>query len=114
MKVSMNGLRRNLSNNVANLLEIVICLKEDLGSEDFNELCEAVNNVIQDSNVLNCVLIQTMMRILQTCRILKLIILILMNNRGFMELAIFTILVLLIAQTNGEVCAISQTLERLK
>lgn len=55
MKVSMNGLRRNLSNNVANLAEIVICLKEDLGSEDFNELCEAVNNVIQDSNVLNCV-----------------------------------------------------------
>ena len=51
----MNGLRRNLSNNVANLAEIVICLKEDLGSEDFNELCEAVNNVIQDSNVLNCV-----------------------------------------------------------
>ena len=40
---------------MANLAEIVICLKEDLGSEDFNELCEAVNNVIQDSNVLNCV-----------------------------------------------------------
>lgn len=55
MKVSMNGLRRNLSNNVANLAEIVICLKEDLGSEDFNELCEAVNSVITDSNVLNCV-----------------------------------------------------------
>lgn len=55
MKVSMNGLRKNLSKDVAALSDLICDLKEDLGREQFEELADAMNNVIQDSNVLNCV-----------------------------------------------------------
>lgn len=55
MKVSIDGLRRNLNGSVEQLKDIVFALKEDIGSENFIEICEALNEVIQDSNILNCV-----------------------------------------------------------
>lgn len=55
MKVSMNGLRKNLSANVSALSDIICEIKEYLGRDQFEEIADAMNNVIQDSNVLNCV-----------------------------------------------------------
>lgn len=54
MKFSMNGFRRNLSNNVESLREIVsaIILDKDYEKE---ELAEAMNEIITASNVINCV-----------------------------------------------------------
>lgn len=54
MKVSMNGLRKNLSRDIDTLREIVLLILQDEWY-DKNELIEAMNDVIQDSNVLNCV-----------------------------------------------------------
>lgn len=55
MKVSMNGLRKNLSHHVSVLADLISEMKEDLGHDSFSELAEAMNDVIQDTNVLNCV-----------------------------------------------------------
>lgn len=54
MKVSMNGLRRNLSGDVETLRDLV---ESVLKGEwyDGADLRNAMNDVIQDSNVLNCV-----------------------------------------------------------
>ncbi len=52
--VSMNGLRRSLSGDIKQLREII----EDVINDDFfekDDLIEAMNQVITDSNVLNCV-----------------------------------------------------------
>ena len=54
MKVSMNGLRKNLSRDIDTLREIVLLILQDEWY-DKDELIEAVNDIIQDSNVLNCV-----------------------------------------------------------
>lgn len=54
MKVSMNGLRRNLSRDIDTLREIVLLILQDEWY-DKDELIEAMNDIIQDSNVLNCV-----------------------------------------------------------
>lgn len=54
MKVSMNGLRRNLSGDVEALRDIV----KDVADGDYydrEDLVKAMNDVIRDSNVLNCV-----------------------------------------------------------
>lgn len=54
MKVSMNGLRRNLSRDVETLRDLVeSVLKGDWYDEE--DLRNAMNDVIRDSNVLNCV-----------------------------------------------------------
>ncbi|NIC05216.1 hypothetical protein [Billgrantia bachuensis] len=54
MKVSMNGLRRNLSGDVETLRDLV---ESVLKGEwyDGEDLRNAMNDVIRDSNVLNCV-----------------------------------------------------------
>lgn len=54
MKVSMNGLRRNLSGDVETLRDLV---ESVLKGEwyDREDLRNAMNDVIRDSNVLNCV-----------------------------------------------------------
>jgi len=57
MKFSMNGFRGNLSNNVEELRDIV----EKVLSEDFyedEELKRCMNEVISNSNVLNCVFVK--------------------------------------------------------
>lgn len=54
MKVSMNGLRKSLSGDVKSLRDIV----ESVVRDDFYEnedLVEALNAVVRDINVLNCV-----------------------------------------------------------
>lgn len=54
MKVSMNGLRRNLSQDVGRLCDVVTAvLRDDWFDKDI--LLESMNAVIQDSNILNCV-----------------------------------------------------------
>lgn len=54
MKVSMNGLRRNLSSDVQTLRDQVeAVLKGDWC--DWDDLRDAMNDVIRTSNVLNCV-----------------------------------------------------------
>ena len=54
MKFSMNGFRRQLSNDVAELRDLVRdCLNDNLLDPD--ELIDAMNQVIQHSNVVNCV-----------------------------------------------------------
>lgn len=54
MKVSMNGLRRNLSSDVQTLRDQVeAVLKGDWC--DWDDLRDAMNDVIRISNVLNCV-----------------------------------------------------------
>jgi acylphosphatase len=52
--VSLDGLRRNLSGDVNDLRDIVEAV---IAGEyyDKDDLIDAMNNVIQDSNVLNCV-----------------------------------------------------------
>lgn len=54
MKVSMNGLRRNLSGDVESLRDLV---ESVINGEwyDGEDLRNAMNDVIRDSNVLNCV-----------------------------------------------------------
>ncbi|QTP60895.1 hypothetical protein HNO53_20575 [Billgrantia antri] len=54
MKVSMNGLRRNLSGDVETLRDLV---ESVINGEwyDGEDLRNAMNDVIRDSNVLNCV-----------------------------------------------------------
>jgi len=54
MQVSMNGLRRNLSSDISELRELVLSV---ISGEHYDQedLEEAMNNVIRDSNVLNCV-----------------------------------------------------------
>ena len=54
MKVSMNGLRRQLSTATENLKALVVDAAE-MTLRDKAELYEAMNEVIQISNVLNCV-----------------------------------------------------------
>ncbi len=53
MKFSMNGFRRQLSNDVATLSEIITTV---LNSDyyDDEDLIEAMNQVITHSNVVNC------------------------------------------------------------
>lgn len=54
MNVSMDGFRKGLSGNVQNLRAIVE--RVSVGDHyDNDELIEAMNDVIQDSNVLNCI-----------------------------------------------------------
>lgn len=50
MQVSMNGLRRNLSIDVMRLRDIVVHV-----AANSDDLIEAMNDVIQNINVLNCV-----------------------------------------------------------
>jgi len=57
MKVSMNGLRRSLSADIGTLREIVSRILND-DWYDKEDLTEAMNDVIRDSNVLNCVFIE--------------------------------------------------------
>ncbi len=52
--VSMNGLRRNLSRDVETLRDLVSAVIEGNYFER-EDLTNAMNDVIQDSNVLNCV-----------------------------------------------------------
>lgn len=54
MKFSMNGFRRQLNADVGSLREIVHGI---VNSREFDkdELVEAMNEVIQHSNVINCV-----------------------------------------------------------
>jgi hypothetical protein len=54
MRFSMNGFRRNLSEDVENLRDLVqsVINDEDYDKED---LVDAINNVICQSNSLNCV-----------------------------------------------------------
>lgn len=54
MKVSMNGLRRNLSSDVQALREQVEAVING-DWYDGEDLRDAMNDVIRDSNVLNCV-----------------------------------------------------------
>lgn len=54
MKFSMNGFRRQLSNNIESLRDIVGAVVSD-GYYDKEELIDAVNTMITHSNVLNCV-----------------------------------------------------------
>lgn len=54
MQVSMNGFRRNMSGNVKELREVAERIINDDGY-DKQDLINAVNQVIQDSNVLNCI-----------------------------------------------------------
>lgn len=56
MKFSMNGFRRNLSNNVEELRDIIEKVLSD-GFFDEEELKSAMNEVISNSNVLNCVFV---------------------------------------------------------
>lgn len=57
MKVSMDGLRLNLSRDIEALKNIVIeVLSGDYNKEQF---IECLNDVIQDSNMLNCVYSET-------------------------------------------------------
>jgi len=54
MKFSMNGFRRQLSNDVKSLKDIVeLVINESFYDKD--DLVEAVNDVITHSNVVNCV-----------------------------------------------------------
>jgi hypothetical protein len=55
MNVSMNGLRMNLSRDVDKLREMVLLVLQDNEWYDKEELIDAMNDVICDSNVLNCV-----------------------------------------------------------
>ncbi|MFB2704267.1 hypothetical protein [Marinobacter shengliensis] len=54
MKFSMNGFRRQLSEDVENLRDMV---RDSMNGEFFDreDLVEAMNNVITHSNVINCV-----------------------------------------------------------
>jgi len=54
VKFSMNGFRRQLSNDVADLRELV---KDAMNMQlhDKDELIDAMNRVITHSNVVNCV-----------------------------------------------------------
>ena len=54
MKVSMNGLRRNLSGDVNRLKDMVSSVLSG-DAYDEEDLKEAMNEVITQSNVLNCV-----------------------------------------------------------
>jgi len=54
VKVSMNGLRRNLSSDVQALREQVEAVING-DWYDGEDLRDAMNDVIRDSNVLNCV-----------------------------------------------------------
>lgn len=54
-KVSLNGLRRNLTESCNELRKAVMELKDVISDGEFYDLAEAVNSVIQDSNILNCV-----------------------------------------------------------
>lgn len=54
MKFSMNGFRRQLSNDVDSLREVAERIKNG-DWYDPEELYEAVNQVITHSNVINCV-----------------------------------------------------------
>ena len=59
MKFSMNGFRRNLSNNVEELRDIVEkALSDDLDYFEKEELKHCMNEVISNSNVLNCVFVK--------------------------------------------------------
>ena len=58
VSVSMNGLRRNLSNDVEQLKETIeaVINSGQIYKEDLKEdLVDKLNAVIQDSNILNCV-----------------------------------------------------------
>ncbi|TFH84947.1 hypothetical protein EQG41_19695 [Billgrantia azerbaijanica] len=54
MKVSMNGLRRNLSGDVQELRDVAASIIND-DWYDKADLVRAVNAIIQHSNVLNCI-----------------------------------------------------------
>lgn len=54
MKVSMNGLRQSLSDDVGELRDIIQAVISD-ECYDKGDLINAVNQVIRDSNVMNCV-----------------------------------------------------------
>ena len=57
MKVSMNELRRNLSEDVQTLRDVAESIIND-DWYDKDDLRDAVNAVIQHSNVLNCVYVK--------------------------------------------------------
>ena len=50
----MNGLRRNMSCNISILKDVVEAVIKDQHF-DKDDLIDAMNDVIRDSNVLNCV-----------------------------------------------------------
>lgn len=54
MRFSMNGFRRNLSEDVENLRDLVQSVIND-EYYDKDDLVDAINNVICQSNSLNCV-----------------------------------------------------------
>jgi len=54
MKFSMNGFRRNLSNDVRELRDIVAAINNNQ-FYDKEDLVNAMNDVITHSNVVNCV-----------------------------------------------------------
>jgi hypothetical protein len=54
MEVSMDGLRKSLSRDISYLKSLVIAAA-NMQLRDKDELFEAMNQVIQDSNILNCV-----------------------------------------------------------
>lgn len=57
MKFSMNGFRRQLSDDVETLRDMV---RDSMNGEfyDREDLVEAMNNVITHSNVINCVFVK--------------------------------------------------------
>ncbi len=54
MEISMDGLRKSLSRDINQLKSLVIDAA-NMQLHDRDELFEAMNQVIQDSNILNCV-----------------------------------------------------------
>lgn len=60
MKFSINGFRRNLSNNVEELRDIVEKALSGDGLDSFEkeDLKRCMNEVISNSNVLNCVFVK--------------------------------------------------------
>ncbi|WP_277810642.1 hypothetical protein [Chromohalobacter canadensis] len=54
MKVSMNGLRRNISGDAQELRDVATSIVND-DWYDKADLVQAVNAIIQHSNVLNCI-----------------------------------------------------------
>lgn len=54
MKVSMNGLRKSLSDDVRELRDVIQAVISD-EHYDKDDLINAANQVICDSNVMNCV-----------------------------------------------------------
>lgn len=55
MKFSMNGFRRGLSDDAQSLRDVAECILNDGLDYNRDDLVEAVNRIITQSNVLNCV-----------------------------------------------------------